>query len=66
MIALIRDTVAALKATGVATILVEQRVDAALAIADRIAFVADGRVAETLPAAGLAPDAPAFRAYVGV
>ena len=66
MIALIRDTVAALKATGVATILVEQRVDAALAIADRIAFVENGRVAETLPAAGLAPDAPAFRAYVGV
>ena len=66
MIALIRDTVVALKATGVATILVEQRVDAALAIADRIAFVENGRVAETLPAAGLTPDAPAFRAYVGV
>ena len=55
MIALIRDTVAALKATGVATLLVEQRVDAALAVADRIAFMADGRVAETLPAAGLTP-----------
>ena len=66
MIALIRDTIVALKATGVATILVEQRVDAALAIADRIAFVANGRVAETLPAAGLTPDAPQFRAYVGV
>ena len=66
MIALIRDTIAALKATGVATILVEQRVDAALAIADRIAFVANGAVAETLPAAGLTPDAPQFRAYVGV
>ncbi len=42
MIALIRDTIAALRASGVATILVEQRVDAALAIADRIAFLAGG------------------------
>ena len=66
MIALIRDTILALKATGVATILVEQRVDAALSLADRIAFVVTGRIAETLPAAGLAPDAPAFRAHVGV
>ena len=66
MIALIRDTVLALKATGVATILVEQRVDAALSLADRIVFVVTGRIAETLSAAGLAPDAPAFRAHVGV
>ncbi|HMQ91980.1 MAG TPA: ABC transporter ATP-binding protein [Amaricoccus sp.] len=66
MITLIRDTILALKASGVATILVEQRVDAALALADRIAFVVTGRIAETLPAAGLAPEAPAFRAHVGV
>jgi branched-chain amino acid transport system ATP-binding protein len=66
MIALIRDTVLALKSHGVATILVEQRVDAALAIADRIAFMANGRTAETLPAAGLTADAAAFRTYVGV
>jgi branched-chain amino acid transport system ATP-binding protein len=66
MIALIRDTVLALKQTGVATLLVEQRVDAALALADRIAFVTNGTVAETLPAAGLTADAPAFRTYVGV
>jgi branched-chain amino acid transport system ATP-binding protein len=66
MIALIRDTVLALKAQGVATILVEQRVDAALAVADRIAFMVNGGVAETVPAAGLAPDAPVFRTYVGV
>jgi branched-chain amino acid transport system ATP-binding protein len=66
MIALIRDTVLALKQTGVATLLVEQRVDAALALADRIAFVTNGTVAETLAAAGLTADAPAFRTYVGV
>jgi branched-chain amino acid transport system ATP-binding protein len=66
MIALIRDTIARLRATGVATILVEQRVDAALAIADRIAFVAGGTVAESLPAAALTAQAPQFRRYVGV
>jgi branched-chain amino acid transport system ATP-binding protein len=66
MIALIRDTVTRLRETGVATILVEQRVDAALAVADRIAFVVGGSVVETLPVAGLAADAPAFRAHVGV
>jgi branched-chain amino acid transport system ATP-binding protein len=66
MTALIRDTVLALKRAGVATILVEQRVDAALAIADRIAFMANGRTAETLPAAGLTVDAAPFRTYVGV
>lgn len=66
MIALIRDTVVALKATGVATILVEQRVDAALAVGDRIAFMVAGQVAETVPAKGLSPDATPFATYVGV
>jgi branched-chain amino acid transport system ATP-binding protein len=66
MAALIRDTIATLKSQGVATLLVEQRVDAALATADRIAFVRNGAVAETLSTARLPPDAPQFRAYVGV
>ena len=66
MIALIRDTVVALKATGVATILVEQRVDAALSVADRVAFMAGGAVAETVDAKGLGPHAPQFATYVGV
>jgi len=66
MIALIRDTVLALKAAGVAVVLVEQRVDAVLAVADLIAFVVAGQVVETLPAPGLAPDAAQFQRYVGV
>ncbi|HEX9859296.1 MAG TPA: ATP-binding cassette domain-containing protein, partial [Paracoccaceae bacterium] len=66
MIALIRETVTALKATGVATVLVEQRVDAVLSVADRVAFVVGGRVAETVAGVGLSPDAPQFRQYVGV
>ncbi len=66
MIALIRQTVTALKATGVATVLVEQRVEAVLSMADRVAFVENGAVAEVVTAAGLAADAPQFRQYVGI
>ncbi len=50
MIALIRDSVLALKAAGVAVVLVEQRVEAVLEVADRVAFVVGGRVAQALPA----------------
>ena len=39
MIAKIRETVAGLRERGVSTILVEQRVDAVLPVADRIAFI---------------------------
>ncbi|MBC7138917.1 MAG: ABC transporter ATP-binding protein [Defluviimonas sp.] len=66
MIALIRETVLALKATGVATVLVEQRVDAVLSVADRVAFVDHGRVAELLPAAGMTHASPQFLKYVGI
>jgi branched-chain amino acid transport system ATP-binding protein len=66
MIALIREVVTALKATGVATVLVEQRVDAVLSVADRVAFLAGGRVAEVVDAGGLTASAPQFQTYVGV
>ncbi|MEI4484574.1 ABC transporter ATP-binding protein [Frigidibacter sp. MR17.14] len=66
MIRLIRDTVVALKATGVATVLVEQRVDAVLAMADRVSFMDHGRIAATVEAAGLTRDAAEFRIHVGV
>jgi len=66
MIALIRETVVALKATGVATVLVEQRVDAVLSVANRVAFVDHGRVAEVVPAAGMTHNSPEFLKYVGI
>lgn len=66
MIALIHETLVQLKSTGVATILVEQRVDAALSIADRIAFIDRGRIAETHAAAALTRAAPPFRDWVGI
>ena len=66
MITLIRDTVLTLKSTGVAIVLVEQRVDAVLAMADQIAFVTAGNVAETVPNMGLNASSSQFQTYVGV
>ena len=63
---LIRDTILGLKASGVAIILVEQRIDAVLAVADRVTFIVNGVAVETLDAAGLDSDAEAFRRHVGV
>ncbi|MGL4238947.1 ABC transporter ATP-binding protein [Tabrizicola sp.] len=66
MIALIQEAVVTLKAQGVAVVLVEQRVDAVLKLADRVAFMLAGRVEETRDAKGLTKDDPVFRTYVGV
>ena len=66
MIALIEDAVRHLKTQGVAVVLVEQRVDAVLKLADHVAFMVAGRVEEARDVAGLAPDDPVFRTYVGV
>jgi branched-chain amino acid transport system ATP-binding protein len=53
MIARIRETVTALRARGVSTLLVEQRVEAVLPIADRVAFIENGRHREGLDVGGL-------------
>ncbi|MDE2915060.1 MAG: ABC transporter ATP-binding protein [Paracoccaceae bacterium] len=66
MIALIQDMVARMKRRNVAIVLVEQRVDAVLSLADNVAFIEDGRNRETLPAAELADDQERLARYVGV
>ena len=66
MISLIHETVVALRETGVATILVEQRVDAALMAADRIAFMVNGHCVETAATPALKPDSEQFMKYVGI
>ena len=66
MIALIREAVLRLKAEGVAVVLVEQRVEAVLRMADRVAFMAHGRVEEMVEAAALHPGARQFADFVGV
>jgi branched-chain amino acid transport system ATP-binding protein len=66
MIAAILDTVKALKVQGVATILVEQRVAAALSVADRVAFIEGGTVREIATPATLRADPALLHHYVGV
>ena len=66
MIAQIREVVGSMKQTGVATLLVEQRVDAVLSIADRVAFIENGRNRRTVAAAELRGDPALLHAYVGV
>jgi branched-chain amino acid transport system ATP-binding protein len=66
MIAKIRETVAGLSAMGVSTILVEQRVDAVLPVADRVAFIENGRNRETVSVGALRADPSAVNRYVGV
>ena len=66
MISLIRNAVLALKQQNVAIILVEQRVEAVLEIADRVVFVENGRSAlETTPEA-LQTDKKLLHRYIGV
>ncbi len=65
-IAKIRETVVALRERGVSTILVEQRVDAVLPIADRVAFIENGRSVRTVDIAELRDDPELVRRYVGV
>ena len=62
----ILETVAGLRATGTALLLVEQKVEAALAVADRIAFIENGRVREHATPGSLARDPEPLTRYVGV
>ncbi|MBI2257120.1 MAG: ABC transporter ATP-binding protein [Proteobacteria bacterium] len=66
MISKILDIVATLKEAGVATILVEQRVESALHVADRVAFVENGRTAEVVSPDHLRADPSLLHHYVGV
>lgn len=66
MIGLIQEAILTLKRQGVAVVLVEQRVDAVLKLADRVDFMVAGRVEATRDVQGLTGDDPVFRTCVGV
>jgi branched-chain amino acid transport system ATP-binding protein len=66
MIALIQEAILTLKAQGVAVVLVEQRVEAVLKLADRVAFMRAGRVEEERAVPGLLAGDQVFQTYVGV
>ena len=66
MIEAIRQVVVRMRAEGVAILLVEQRLDAVLSVADRVAFVENGQMGETVPAERLRADHALVERYVGV
>jgi branched-chain amino acid transport system ATP-binding protein len=66
MIERIREAVSGLRGRGVSVILVEQRVEAALSLADRVAFIENGQSREILAAAEVRTDPERLRRYVGV
>jgi branched-chain amino acid transport system ATP-binding protein len=66
MIAAIRDCVRALRKEGVAIVLVEQRVDAVLPVADRVAFIENGRTRDVVGVEALRGDLSLVHRYVGV
>ena len=66
MIETIRRSVAALRQRGVSTLLVEQRVDAVLPVADRVSFIESGRVRRTVDVERLRDEPEMVKHYVGV
>ena len=66
MIQIIRDAVVAMRDQGVAVILVEQRLDAVLSLADRVTFLENGHSRETVDADVLRHDTTLIDKYVGV
>jgi len=66
MIALIRDVIVRLKAENVAIVLVEQQVEAVLAIADTVAFIEHGKNPQTVTAHSLREDNSLLHRYLGV
>jgi branched-chain amino acid transport system ATP-binding protein len=66
MIARILETVVKLKDAGVGIVLVEQRVDAVMRVADRVTFMEAGTTRETVTPADLKRDPAPLHHYVGV
>jgi branched-chain amino acid transport system ATP-binding protein len=66
MIQTIRDVVTRLRNDGVAVLLVEQRIDAVLPVADRIAFMDQGGVQAEYGVDAVRADASLVQRYLGV
>ena len=66
MIANIREVILRLKEQGVGILLVEQRVEAVLSVADRVAFIENGALKETVERQQLQDDHASLRKYIGI
>lgn len=66
MVEIIRDAIIRLKNDGVAILLVEQRLDAVMTIADHVSFVEHGKTVATLSAKEFNNKQDMFSTYLGV
>lgn len=66
MIEAIRDVIIKMRDQGVAVLLVEQKVDAVLEVADRVVFIENGHNLETLDGADLRAQPEILRTRLGV
>lgn len=66
MIEAIRHVIVVMRDRGVAILLVEQRIDAILSVADRVCFIENGRNLETLEAEVLRGDHAILERHLGV
>ncbi len=66
MIANIREVIVRLKQQGVGILLVEQRVEAVLSVADRIAFIENGLLQETVDRQQLEENDASLKKYIGI
>jgi branched-chain amino acid transport system ATP-binding protein len=66
MIDLIRQVTIRMREEGLAVILIEQRVDAILAVADRVTFIENGHNLDRMDATQLWDDPGKIHRYLGV
>lgn len=66
MVDAIRQVILQMRSAGVAVLLVEQRSEAVLSITDRVAFIENGRNAETMTGQALRDDPSHIGRYIGV
>ena len=66
MIEAIRQVIVRMRSQGVAVLLVEQRVDAVISVADRVAFIENGQGGEVVDAETLRQDHSIVERYIGV
>ncbi len=66
MVEALHGVAVAMRARGVAILTVEQRVDAVLDIADRVAFIENGRGGDVVPVEALRRDRSLVARYLGV
>lgn len=66
MIHLIRETIEVLRKRGTAILLVEQRIDAVLSLADRVAFIENGHGRDVVDVQTLKDDPTLLKKYVGI